>query len=222
MARKIFVTYKHNDNNVAPLNGIATTARGYVDELIELFEGDEIYKGEGNEDLSEFKDETITTHLKDKIYDSSMTLVFISPCMKDPYMNESDQWIPWEVSYSLKEISRNDRTSHANAMLAIVLPDCNSDYGYYLEENTCPYCNCRTLKTNTLFGILRDNMFNVKEPTFSNCQYHSPKTVYVGDSSYIYSVKWSDFIADSEKYFQKAEEINGNIEDYEIAKTISD
>ncbi len=222
MARKIFVTYKHNDSTVAPLNGIATTARGYVDELIKLFKGDEIYKGEGNEDLSQFKDETIATHLKDKIYDSSMTLVFISPCMKDPYNNESDQWIPWEVSYSLKEISRNDRTSHANAMLAIVLPDYNSDYRYYLKENTCLHCNCRTLKIDTLFGILRNNMFNVKAPTFSDCKYHSPRTVYTGFHSYIDSVKWYDFIADSEKYLKKAEYINGNIEDYDVVKTISD
>lgn len=222
MARKIFVTYKHNDRNVAPLNGVPTTARGYVEKLIELFEGDEIYKGEGNEYLSEFKDETIATHLKDKIYDSSLTLVLISPNMKNPYENEFDQWIPWEISYSLKEISRNDRTSHTNAMLAIVLQDDSSDYGYYLRENTCSFCNCRTLDTQTLFRILRENMFNIKSPIFSDCENHLPKTVYVGDSSYIYSVKWGDFIADREKYLQKAEEINSNIDDYDIVKTISD
>jgi len=73
VARKIFVSYKHGDENVASLNG-ETTARNYVEELIDLFEDDEIYKGEGNEDLSDFKDGTIEDHLKDKIYDSSMRL----------------------------------------------------------------------------------------------------------------------------------------------------
>ena len=222
MARKIFVTYKHSDNNVAPLNSVATTARDYVDKLIELFKGDEIYKGEGNEDLSEFKDETIATHLKDKIYDSSMTLVLISPNMKDLNENESDQWIPWEVSYSLKEISRSDRTSHANAMLAIVLPDYKSDYSYYLKENTCSYCNCRTLNTQTLFGILKNNMFNIKSPTFSTCGNHQPKTVYTGRPSYINSVKWCDFIAGSEKYLKEAEDINNKIDNYDVVKTVSD
>ena len=57
MARKIFVTYKHSDNSVESLN-YQTTARAYVDKLIELFEEDEIYKGEGTLDLSQFKDET--------------------------------------------------------------------------------------------------------------------------------------------------------------------
>ena len=177
MARKIFVTYKHNDRNVATLDGVLTTACDYVEELIELFEGDEIYKGEGNEDLIEFKDETIATHLKNKTYDSSITLVLISPNMKDHYENESDQWIPWEISYSLKEISRNDRTSHTNAMLAIALPDRYCDYSYYLEDDTCPTCNYRTLKTQILFGILKNNMFNIKFPIYSDCQNHFAKTV---------------------------------------------
>ncbi|MCY4403716.1 MAG: TIR domain-containing protein [Candidatus Poribacteria bacterium] len=221
MARKIFVSYKHSDDSVEPIKD-ETTARAYVDELIEIFEDDEIYKGEGDEDLSEFKDETIETHLKDKIYDSSVTLVLISPNMKELLKNESDQWIPWEISYSLKEITRNERTSQTNGMLAIVLPDSNSSYSYYLEENTCTACNCRTLHTNTLFQILRDNMFNVMEPTFSNCPEHPPETVYKGHSSYIYSVKWSDFIGDTDKYLDIVEEIRENINDYDITKTVKD
>ena len=222
MARKIFVTYKHNDRNVAPLGDVFATARDYVDELIELFKGDEIYKGEGNEDLSEFKDETIATHLKEKIYDSSMTLVLISPNMKDKHKKESDQWIPWEVSYSLKEISREGRTSRTNAMLAIVLPNSNFDYSYYLREKTCHYYNCITLETQTLFRILKENMFNIKSPAFSDCENHQPKKVYTGCPSYIDSVKWCDFIADREKHLKEAEDINSDIDNYEIVKTISD
>ncbi len=221
MARKIFVSYKYSDDSVENLNG-ETTARAYVDELIDLFEGDEIYKGEGDEDLSEFKDETIETHLKDKIYDSSLTLVLISPNMKDVSENESDQWIPWEVSYSLKEITRNERTSQTNGILAIVLPDEDSSYSYYLEEDTCSACNCRTLHTNTLFQILGDNMFNIKDPIYSNCPEHPPETVYKGHSSYIYSVKWCDFIGDTDKYLDTAEEIRDNKDDYNITKIVKD
>ena len=83
--------------------------------------------------------------------------------MKDESENESDQWIPWEVAYSLKEITRNDRTSHTNGILAAVLPDQDSSYSYFLEEDTCSVCHCRNLRTDKLFQILRDNMFNIKE-----------------------------------------------------------
>ena len=219
MARKIFVSYKHRDNNVKPIYHV-TTARDYVDKLMDLFEGDEIYKGERDEDLSKFKDETIASHLRDKIYDSSVTLVLISPNMKDWWQNETDQWIPWEVSYSLKEITRNERKSRTNAMLAVVLPDSDSSYGYFLIENTCQLCNCRTLNTSMLFQILRDNMFNIKAPTFRDCPNHPSNTVYVGQSSYIYSVKWCDFVEDKEVYLERAEERRDNIDRYKIAKTV--
>ena len=222
MARKIFVTYKHSDEHVDPIND-GTTARAYVDELINLFDEDEIYKGEGDEDLSEFKDETIASHLKEKIYDSSVTIVLISPNMKVDDEQESNQWIPWEISYSLKEITRNGRTSQTNAVLAVVLPDQNSSYSHYIEDNACLFCSCRNLDTNKLFKMLRDNMFNIKQPTFNNCSNHTnDNRVYIGFSSYIHSVKWCDFIQDKEKYLKIAEDIRDNIDDYNITKTVPD
>jgi len=49
----------------------------------------------------------------------------ISPSMKDNNRIQKFQWIPWEISFSLKETTRNDQTSHTNAICAIVLPDKN-------------------------------------------------------------------------------------------------
>ena len=220
MARKIFVSYKHADDSVYRING-ETTARAYVDELMDLFENEEIYKGERDEDLSDFKDETIRSRLRNKIYDSSITLVLISPNMKDPGL-ESDQWIPWEISYSLKEIPRQGRRSLTNAMLAVVLPDRAFSYSYFLEDGTCLYCRCTTFRIRKLFQILRDNMFNIKEPTYNDCQYHpSNNRVFTGHPSYIASVKWHDFIADTERHLKMAEGIRDNIDNYDITKTVT-
>ena len=136
--------------------------------------------------------------------------------------DEKDQWIPWEVSYSLKEHTRNDRTSRTNAVLAVVLPDENGSYEYYIVEKSCPYCKCRTLKTDFLFSILKNNMFNIKETKFNDCEHRNDgNKVYLGYSSYIHSVKWADFKGDVNKYLDIASTINDNINDYDIKKIIN-
>src|SRR4051812_48025724 len=121
MARKVFVSYKYADDQV---QGPDLTCRDYVDAIAEVLDGIEIYKGEDDDnDLSHFKDETIRTHLKEKIRDSSITIVLISKGMKEAGISERDQWIPWEVKYSLLRNAYGERRSNSNGILAVILPD---------------------------------------------------------------------------------------------------
>lgn len=144
MGKKIFVSYKFADNQVENLSIYEnSTVRNYVTKFEEILDpSDNIYKGESDgEDLSNLSEATIWEKLKDRIYDSSVTIVFISPGMKESWKTERNQWIPWEISYSLKEVSRKNKngdaiTSRSNAMLAVVLPDENGSYSYYLEVET--------------------------------------------------------------------------------------
>ena len=228
MGRKIFISYKYKDTNVRQIPrvcyalGRGMRVRDYVDILQELIGEDNINKGERDgEDMSVLEDATIQSVLGDKIYDSSITLVLISPNMKDPNLPETDQWIPWEISYSLREQSRAGRTSKTNAVMAIVLPDANNSYDYYIQEHTCPYCNTRTFYTGTLFKILSVNMFNRHNPTYSTCLHHAPDNrPQTGESSYIPSVKWDDFIDDIEGNLRRVERIKENIAAYDIKKNL--
>ncbi len=223
--KKVFVSYKHSDSDVLMLPNIFnTTARDYVNLIQEMFEETpHIYKGEEDDnDLSKFKDSTIESKLRNKIYDSTVTIVLISKNMWDKSLPEDDQWIPWEISYSLKEYKREGRASLSNALLAVVLPDKTGSYEYYIQDDTCPTCKCRSLSIYKLFRMLNKNMFNIKKSKEqrSNCNNHDENSKpYVGHSSYIYSVKWSDFSIDDvsiDKYLKIALDINEKINDYDI------
>lgn len=150
MGRKVFVSYKYIDYDVQAMANVTppTWPCDYVDYIRDkVLSGDDIYKGEdSDEDISLWGDTAIWNHLKDKIYDSSITILLISPNMKEPGKWQCSQWIPWEISYSLRETSRNDRTSHNNAILAVILPNKNGSYDYYDK--------------NSLFPILKDNIEN--------------------------------------------------------------
>lgn len=224
--RKIFISYKYGDPNVRALPLVTgpfvqTTARHYVDALQAMLDADDhINKGENdNESLAEFKDGTIGTKLKDKIYDSSVTIVMLSPNMKGAYYAEDDQWIPWEISWSLRELTRDGRTSGTNAMLAVVLPDAAGNYDYAVVDDTCPTCHCRSWQTDNFFRIIRDNMFNRKNPNYSGCAAHwNDRPVLGNNHSFIYPVKWDDFVQDIECHVNVACAIRDDIESYSLVK----
>ena len=229
MGKKIFVSYKYADHLVQDLGiyeydfwgnkiKVATRARHYVDKLSEILEDDDhIYKGEDDgQSLASFSDEHIASKLRDKIFDSSITLVLVSKGMKNPLEFEQNQWMPWEISYSLRESSRNGRTSGCNGIIVIVLPDELGSYAYYLNHDSV--CNCTNYNTMFLFQILRENMFNIKSPDTYLCSNGS--TIYRGDFSYIKSVKWQDFIASPNCYLDKAIELRDKMELYYIVKTL--
>lgn len=229
MGHKVFVSYKYSDSNVQNISGNywpVDTVRTYVTKLETYISdtSDHIYKGETDgEDLSQLSDDTIWNKLKDRIYDSTLTIVMISPGMKVSYLSDRDQWIPWEISYSLKEVSRKtikgvSVTSHSNAILAIVLPDKQGSYSYFTYQKNCCNTGCRFLNTSILFGIMKSNMFNIKNPNKEIC--NDLSTVYHGDCSYISSVKWDDFVRDPESYIQKAYDIQKNLGSYNIKKEV--
>lgn len=222
MGKKIFVSYKYKDPDVYPLNNNRfTTVRDYVDQIEHYLDGtDDIYKGESDdEDLSYLSEDEIWESLKDRIYDSTVTIVLISPNMKESRRRDSSQWIPLEISYSLKEISRGGRTSSSNAVFAIVLPDRNNSYGYFIKDYSCCSVGCASCNTNMLFNILKNNIFNQKRKQIAQACYNGAK-IYLGDPSYIQIVKWIDFTNNAQSVINKAIEIKNKIDEYDICKEV--
>lgn len=232
MGHNVFVSYKYADSNVQSLNknGILndeTTVRTYVDVLSQLITDvlDYKYKGEyDNEDLSMLSDDTIWESLKDKIYDSTLTIIMISSGMRDPQKRDRNQWIPWEISYSLKEISRRSlsgttKTSHSNALLAIVLPDKSGRYDYFIENKTCCPTQCKSINTDFLFRIIRKNMFNLINVHTTQC--NNNRTIYPDNGSFIVLVTWKDFLKDPKQYINEAYDRLSKIAQYEITKELN-
>lgn len=152
MGKKIFISYKYWDNDVVSLPRYSDRnpkVRDYVSWLEDKFTNrtEHYYKGEkDSQDLSHYTENYIWDQLKDKIFDSSITIVLISPGMKESIRWDKSQWIPWEISYSLRKTWRSSYTSQRNAVLGVVLPDRNGSYSYY--------SNMR------LFSILENNIKN--------------------------------------------------------------
>lgn len=233
MGRKIFISYKYADNDVKNIVDDSEywyicTVRDYVDKIEEVLKDktEHIYKGESDgEDLSQLSDSTIWEKLKNRIYDSTLTIIMLSKGMREHYKEESHQWIPQEISYSLKEISRKDKkgnriTSRTNALLAVVLPDREGSYEYFTYQMDCCSKGCQYYANTSdlIFSIMSGNMFNQKNPNTRSCD--SGQTIYYGDSNYMFCVKWSDFFIDMEKYIDKAYEIQEQQDNYNIQKEI--
>lgn len=219
MGKKIFISYKYADQNVYNItNNIlyGATPRDYVDKIQEKLEvGDHINKGEDDdEDMSSLSDSTIASKLGDKIYDSTVTVVLVSKGMKEN-KSEKEQWIPWEISYSLREQSRNGQKSKTNAIIAVILPDTSNNYSYYM--NYSQQCDATIFYTNIVFPIIKKNMFNTKNMNTREC---NGRTIYMGPSSYVVQVKWIDYINNMDLYIENALENYRNRDNFEIVKAL--
>lgn len=223
MGRKVFVSYKYADTLVKDLGvyeknewgqmvRVDTKVRHYVDKLQEKIGKDNINLGEKDgESLAEFSDTTIETVLKSKIRQCSITIVLVSKGMKTN-QPEKDQWIPWEVSYSLRTVPNGNNTKQMNAILGVVLPDETGLYNWYYKSDL--YCNCSTHFTSLLFKILQDNSFNIKEKQFRQC---NGKNIYTNEEpSFFKTVKWDEFIENHNYYIEKAIEIKDNKDAYDV------
>ena len=186
MAHKTFISYKYSE------------AQDLRDRIIESLGKDaSYYKGETSDspDLTDTSTENIKKNLKDMMFDTSVTIVIISPNMKE------SKWIDWEIEYCLKNITRKDRTSHTNGVVGVIMKvDGKYDWFKYSTTNSdnCSVSSYHDFKT---FDIINKNRYN-QDPKKYSCD--KCKCVNALTGSYIAFVEEDDFLGNPIKYINNA------------------
>lgn len=186
MAHKTFISYKYSES---------TDLR---DRIIEkMGEDAKYYKGEDGytEDMSDLKADTIKKKLRDMMYDTSVTIIILSPKMTE------SKWIDWEIEYCLKDETRKDRTSHKNGLVGVI-KKVNGNYDWFKEKGTdCHGTSITKYKMDKVFDIISNNHFNSK-PEQWHCD--KCKTYDYMNGSYITFVEEDDFINNIDEYINNA------------------
>jgi hypothetical protein len=186
MAHKTFISYKYSE------------AQDLRDRIIESLGKDaSYYKGETSDspDLTDTSTENIKKNLKDMMFDTSVTIVIISPNMKE------SKWIDWEIEYCLKNITRKDRTSHTNGVVGVIMKvDGKYDWFKYSTTNSdnCSVSSYHDFKT---FDIINKNRYN-QDPKKYSCD--KCKCVNALTGSYIAFVEEDEFLGNPIKYINNA------------------
>lgn len=186
MAHRTFISYKYSE------------AQELRNRIIEALGDDaDYYMGETSDspDLTDTSTENIKKNLKDMMFGTSVTIVILSPHMKE------SKWIDWEIEYCLRKYTRKDRTSHINGVVGVIMK-VDGGYGWLIND----LINCHgerviNFKNELLFPIIYNNHYNSNPPQWhcSQC-----KTYDSLNGSYIEYVKEEDFIANPWKYINNA------------------
>lgn len=202
MAHKTFISYKFSD------------AEDVRDRIIKSLGDDATYyKGEDgySSDLSSYKADTIKEYLKNMIYDTSVTILVISP-----EMLESD-WIPWEIQYSLEVVKRGDLYSRTNGVVGVikkVFDDCS----WIVSTNAHADGHTTTsFDSNKLPSIVNENMFNQDPVEYACEQCHSVDRL---NGSYIALVEEDEFLNDPNRFIDNAFDKSQHLGYYDIHKRV--
>ena len=202
MAHKTFISYKYSE------------ARNLRNSIIDALGDDAIYyQGETSisPDLSDTSTENIKRNLTDMMYDTSVTIVIISPNMKN------SNWIDWEIEYSLKNITRKGRTSHTNGVVGVIMKF-NGGYSWLKTTSTNgDGCTSSSYDESKVYSIINNNRFN-QNPKKYSCDIC--KTVNALTGSYIAYVEEETFVSDTQKYIDNAYDKSENdAAGYDLTKT---
>ncbi|WP_270465282.1 TIR domain-containing protein [Fusobacterium polymorphum] len=202
MVHKTFISYKHSE------------AQKIRDDIIKALGKDAVYyRGEtsNSPDLSDTSTENIKKALTDMMFDTSVTIVVISPNMTE------SNWIDWEIEYCLKNINRKDRISHINGVVGVIMKY-NGGYEWFKKKKRKDDgCIISSYDENKVYDIINKNRYN-QNPKKYSCDVC--KTVDSLTGSYIAYVEEETFLSNPNKYINNAyDKSEDNAAGYNITKT---
>ena len=186
MAHKTFISYKYSE------------AQKLRDAIIDaLGDNASYYKGETSDspDLTDTPTENIKRNLRNMMYDTSVTIVIISPHMKE------SNWIDWELEYCLKDNTRKDRTSHNNRIIGVI-QKVDGSYSWFKTIGINCHGNSTALyKMEKVYEIISKNHFNSNPVQW---HYSRCKTYDFLNGSYIAFVEEEKFLSNPTYYIDNA------------------
>lgn len=186
MAHKTFISYKYSESV------------DLRDRIIKAMGEDSIYyQGENgfSPNKSDDTEDVIWNYLKDMIWSTTVTIVILSPKMKE------SSWMDPEISYSLKKISRDGTQSQRNGVVAVIKKE-NNSYGWfkYYYEGADGH-GLMGYHENKIFDIISRNRRNQNPPVYccDKCRSIDPLT-----GSFISYVEEDEFLQNIDKYINNA------------------
>ncbi|MCO4500926.1 TIR domain-containing protein [Streptococcus infantarius] len=204
MATKVFISFRFSDG------------KEIKDELVDLFdESTEVINRSEDADRSQMSEDTIQEYLYEKLKDTSVTIVLLTPeavSYRKNWIGNYDDWLYDELRYSLED-RKNNRT---NGVVAVYTDDAK-DMILESSSHYCAHCqktkSCRTLKF--FDNLARKNMLNIKQSYKKNpCN-----DLYDGShDSYISLVSLEEFKQDYTKYIDNAKDKRDRLHEFNIYK----
>lgn len=186
MAHKTFISYKYSE------------AQELRDKIIASLGDDATYyKGEtaDSPDLTDTTTENIKRNLRNMMYDTSVTIVILSPNIK------KSKWIDWEIEYCLKNNTRKERTSHTNGVVGVIMKVEGSYDWLKKKKINSDNCIVDIFNTDKLYDIINNNRFNQSPKVYACSRCHCINEL---TGNYISFVEEDTFLANPGYYIDNA------------------
>jgi len=201
MARETFIAYKYSE------------AQDLRDEIIEKLGTDASYYQGETADSPDMTGETIDkikNGLKDMIFGTSVTIVIISPNLKQ------SKWVDWEIEYSLKEYKRQTTTSRTNGIIGVIMKY-NGSYDWLISQSqNSDGCTTRYIDGSKLYDIVKGNRYNLETDDKYSCP--NCKSFDQLNGSYIALVEEESFLNNTSHYIENAYDKSKAIGNYDLTK----